>query len=47
MYPNPSVFDPERYLDASGRLVKNKVSETVNVAFGFGRRCLCILLVVL
>lgn len=33
-YPNPSQFSPERFLDAEGNLN----DDTVNMAFGFGRR---------
>ncbi|KAG2111960.1 cytochrome P450, partial [Suillus discolor] len=33
-YPNPSQFSPERFLDADGNLN----DDTVNMAFGFGRR---------
>lgn len=33
-YPNPSQFSPERFLDADGNLN----DDTVNIAFGFGRR---------
>lgn len=33
-YPNPSQFSPERFLDAEGNLN----DDTVDIAFGFGRR---------
>lgn len=33
-YPNPSQFSPERFLDAEGNLN----DDTVDMAFGFGRR---------
>ncbi|KAG1821987.1 cytochrome P450 [Suillus subaureus] len=33
-YPNPSQFSPERFLNADGNLN----DDTVNMAFGFGRR---------
>ena len=38
-YPDPFVFNPERYLDAQGNLRKlDKLEDPSFVAFGLGRR---------
>ena len=34
-YPNPEVFNPERFLDTQGLLTEDDPAEVV---FGFGRR---------
>ena len=34
-YPNPEVFNPERFLDTQGLLVEDDPAELI---FGFGRR---------
>ncbi|EKM48686.1 uncharacterized protein PHACADRAFT_154991 [Phanerochaete carnosa HHB-10118-sp] len=36
-FPNPDVFNPNRFLDSDGHLLKHLVN-TVSNAFGFGRR---------
>ena len=43
-YPNPEVFEPERFLQ-DGRINKG-VRDPSEVAFGFGRRCVFTLRVV-
>lgn len=37
MYPNPSVFEPERYLKG-GKLSTEDILDPEAIAFGFGRR---------
>lgn len=37
-YPNPRVFNPERFLDADGDLTDDTDVRAI-LAFGFGRRC--------
>lgn len=37
MYPNPSAFEPERYLKG-GKLNTEDVLDPEDIAFGFGRR---------
>ena len=38
VYPNPDEFDPERFLDANGRLDLT-TGDPAEFVYGFGRRC--------
>ena len=38
VYPDPSTFNPERFLTKDGKL-DSKVQDPSLAAFGFGRRC--------
>ena len=38
LYPEPETFNPDRFIDADGKLIGNKYSDRGHFAYGFGRR---------
>ena len=44
-YPNPSAFNPDRFLSPDGR-INSSVRDPASVGFGFGRRFVYLSLVV-